>query len=223
MRRLLLHMAVVAAALMLPATAQAQRGGGHSGGHGGGGHGGAPGGSHGMVHGSSGHSHGSFDHHHNGFGFVGLGLYGLGYGWPYYGGYGGGYGGYYAPSYYVYNSTPAYYISNYYSPGGLTQPSAPALAKNQAQVAVILPDPEATVWFDGKKTSSVGRVRLFDPPELEPGYTYSYKVTASWVQDGQTVTDVRNAYVVGGQGTVVDFTRPAPAEAVEPPTKKKDQ
>ena len=82
---------------------------------------------------------------------------------------------------------------------------------------------KATVLFDGNKTSLLGRVRLFDPPELQPGVVYTYKITASWMQGGQLVTDVRSVSVMGGQVTLVDFTRPAGVEPVGPPAPAKKQ
>jgi hypothetical protein len=64
--------------------------------------------------------------------------------------------------------------------------------------------------------------RLFEPPQLEPGVYYSYKVSASWMQSGKVVSDVRTASVVGGQVTVVDFTRPS-VEALPAPLPAKDK
>jgi uncharacterized protein (TIGR03000 family) len=72
--------------------------------------------------------------------------------------------------------------------------------------------------FDGSKTSSVGRVRLFEPPQLEPGVYYTYKVSISWLQSGQVMNDVRNVSIIGGKVSVVDFTRPAGAEPLGPPS-----
>jgi uncharacterized protein (TIGR03000 family) len=221
MKRLLLTMAVIAPVLAVPAPALAQRHGG-GGGHGGG----APGGAH--VGGA-----------HMGGPQVGgahvVGGYGYHYGYPYYRHYGYyGYPGfygigayYYNPGYYAVSPTTIYY-SNYFIPTSPNGPSdygmpgqGPPLPKNQAQNQEVVPDAEATVLFDGVKTTSVGKVRLFDPPELEPGVWYSYKVTASWGQGDKAVTDARKVWVMGGQGTLVDFTRPAPPEAIPLPTPEK--
>jgi uncharacterized protein (TIGR03000 family) len=228
MRRLLLPTLMVAAVLALPGMAQAQRGGrGGGGAHVGGAH---VGGAHvGGAHVSGAHvgavNHNNFNR--NGFIFVG---------WPGYGYLGGYYGGYY-PGFYgsSYAGYSSYYSPTYYSPTYYVMPSYPAippdygmegkgptLPSNRAQIQVVLPDPEATLLFDGTKTSSVGKVRLFDPPELEPGVTYSYKVTATWVEGGKPVTDVRKVSIKGGQGTLVDFTRPAPPELVPLPKPDKE-
>lgn len=194
------------------AAAQAQHGhGGH--GHGGHGHGG---------HGFGGHYYGG---HHSLGHSIGHAIYhGLGYGhggyyYPsYY--YPGSY--YYGPSYYDYAYPPTTYVyprtTTAYPPTSL--PSAPeGLAPNQAKIQVILPDPEAQVFFDGAKTSSLGRVRLYDPPTLAPGQSFTYKISATWNQGGTPVSDVRVVNVVGGRVTVVDFTQPA-TEAVPLPSKK---
>lgn len=192
------------------ATAQAQHGhGGHGGGHGHGGH--------------------SYGGHGYGFG-PGYGGHGIGH--SIYHGHGGYYyPGYYYPSDYYY----AYYAPNYYSYPPTTyiyprptsaypptsMPSAPkALAANQAKIQVVLPDPEAQVLFDGVKTSSLGRIRFFDPPALESGYTYTYKISASWTQGGAPMSDVRVVTVATGRVTLVDFSQPV-TEAVPPPSKQK--
>jgi uncharacterized protein (TIGR03000 family) len=229
MKRLLWQMAVVTVVLGLPAIVQAWPGGGGGhggGGGGGGGRGGGMGGGRGGM--GGGFGNGGFG---RGFGYGGFGYGGFGYGGFGYGDFGGyGYpggvvGGYYeAPTY----AAPAGYYSAYNSPAAMTYPVLPAgynpeaapaalgLPSNRARVQVVLPDPEASVLFDGNKTSSLGRVRLFDPPELQPGVVYTYKITATWMQGGQPVTDVRNVSVIGGQVTLVNFTRPA-VEPVGPP------
>jgi uncharacterized protein (TIGR03000 family) len=252
MIRVFFSLAAVAALLLLPATAEAQRRGGGGGGGGrvgvGGGRVGAPGGHVGVAGGRAGFGVGR-GFGRGGFGgFGGYGLYGLGGGYPYYGlgggypyyGLGGGYpnyglgGGYYSsnPTYitqaYYPSSGPSYVAPAYIAPSapgapdsGMQQP--PALPKNMAQIQVLLPDPEATLLFDGNKTTTLGRARVFDPPELEPGVQYHYKVTASWMQGGKVITDVRNVPVMGGQVSFVDFTRPASGEKVAPPANKKDE
>lgn len=203
---------ILAAALLFSgafvATAQAQHGhGGH--GHGGHGHGG---------HSSGGHGYGGHSFGHG----IGHSIYhSLGY----------GHGGYYYPSYYY--PSDYYYAPSYYSYPPTTytyprttmaypptSPPAPeALAANQAKIQVVLPDPEAQVFFDGSKTSSLGRVRLYDPPTVSPGQTLTYKISVTWNQGGTPVSDVRVVNVVGGRVTVVDFTQPA-TETVPPPSKK---
>jgi uncharacterized protein (TIGR03000 family) len=161
------------------------------------------------------------------------------FGWWYPFGFGGAglfYGAYYdtyLPLYYPAPAMPSYSLPPDYGygalpygmqpPGGQQFPQTPQPPGNQAQVQVILPDPEASVLFDIAKTTSVGKVRLFDTPELKPDTKYMYKVTATWVEGGKAVTDVRNVPVMAGRASVADFTRPAPPEPLPPPTPAKDQ
>jgi uncharacterized protein (TIGR03000 family) len=188
--------------LMAADSAFAQRGGGHGGGgHGGGGHGG----------GWSGGGHGGGHYGGHGGGYYGGGFYG--------GGYYGGLGLYgYDPWYdsysyprYSYYSAPAvqYYDppAQYYDPP--TQYYAPPapVVNDYANVRVIVPDPQARVWFDGNGTSQGGADRLFHTPSLTMGSTYKYQIRASWMQGGREVTQERSVSVTPGQTAMVDFSR----------------
>jgi uncharacterized protein (TIGR03000 family) len=51
-----------------------------------------------------------------------------------------------------------------------------ALASESADVPLALAD----VVFNGKLTTSTGKDRVFTTPELTPGKTYTYTVTANW-------------------------------------------
>jgi uncharacterized protein (TIGR03000 family) len=81
------------------------------------------------------------------------------------------------------------------------QPGPPAPAK----VQVSVPDPSAEVLFDGQKTTLKGAVRVYETPTLTPGRTYSYRVSASWTQDGRTVQEQRTVFVTAGTTTAVHF------------------
>lgn len=249
MLRYALFTAAVLAVLAMPLPAQAQRGGGGGGGghggasgHAGGSYGGHPGGGYaGHPGGYAGHpgGYGGYGHYgygrYGGYGY-GYGGFGYGFGYPYGWGYGFGYGYgafydpwlapriLYAPDYAPGYGYPA--PDSPYAPLPPTAPYAtqqpPSLAQNRAQVQVLLPDPDALVWFDGTKTSSTGSRRLFDPPALQPGVIYTYRVAASWTQNGKVVTDIRVASVTGGRTTVIDFTRPPSPEPLGPPNAVKD-
>ena len=163
-----------------------------------------------VQHGSTIH-HGD-DHRHSYypgfFGGYGLGAYGV-----------GGYGlGAYSPWYdnysyprYSYYNVPA--VQYYTPPVDYFTPPAPyyvpprAATADSATVRVILPDPQARVWFDGTLTNQTGTERVFSTPSLTMGSTYSYEVRASWLQGGQELTQRRAISVTPGQTTVVDFTR----------------
>jgi len=202
--------------------AQAQRGGFGRGGYGG------------FSSGGMGRSYGGFglgigNYGNYGYGnYGGIGNYG-GYGLNRYGGYGlGNYGygsGYYNPGYYGGTGYYSGYGPNYYSGGTYGAPSydyaAPpvdygaaqpqpqqAVPQNRAQIHVILPDPEAQVWFDGRKTNATGPTRDFTTPDLDPGADYHYTITAALrQQDGRVVTQERQVNVRAGRDVVVDFTR----------------
>lgn len=174
--------------------AMAQRGGGHGGGHSG--------------HSSGGHSHGGSyhggGHYHGGYGYYGglrIGLY-PGYGYSSYG---------YSPYYYGSYPTYSYYPSYTYS-----APSVDYVAPvdTTARVRVILPDPQARVWFDGAPTSQTGSDRIFSTPPLT--YTASYQIRATWLRNGREMTREQTVTVSPGQASLVDFSK-ASSEAVPAP------
>jgi len=182
MHKTILLASALAAALIFvqPAAAQHRHGGHSHGGH------------------SHGHSHGHF---HGGFGH-------LGHHHHYHPSF--GYGSYYTSPYYSY-SAPTYYAypsANYqYAPSAA--PIVDPASGNQAQIQVILPNPEAEVTFDGAKTNSLGRVRSYYTPALDPSRTNSYRIGVTWMQDGRPVVDARLVTVTPGRTFVVDFTQPA--------------
>jgi uncharacterized protein (TIGR03000 family) len=151
---------------------------------------------------------------YSGFG-LGLALGSLGYGYPW--GYGSGYSYPYDFGSYTY---PYYYPdSTYYAPGYVENdvtvtpsqsyypPAEPAVATS-ATLTVQLPA-DAKLWIDGQPTTQTGPVRTFQTPtNLEPGRTYSYKLTAEWVENGQTVTREREITFQPGNQAVVNMTVP---------------
>jgi uncharacterized protein (TIGR03000 family) len=126
---------------------------------------------------------------------------------------------YYSQPYYSY-STPSYSYSTpqYYSYGGTTQPYQslypPSGSSESAQtedravhVRVRVPDPNAEVLFGGQKTQQTGTTRAFVSPQLSGDGQYTYRITARWQENGQTVERARNVNVRPGQYVDVDFTR----------------
>ncbi len=227
----------VASLLAGTATASAKGGGG---GHGGGGHGGGHAGHVGGAHYGGGHYGGAHYgghyggyHHGGGYGrgfyggllYGGLGYYGgigyggLGYGNFGYGGLGNGAGYYsnfaYTPSYN--NSYYSYYPSDAYVPPAnyYVQPAAPV--DTTATVRLILPDPQAQVWFDGTLTAQKGTERYFTTPPLSAKATYQVRVV--WMQNGQEMTREETVSVTPGQTSLVDFSRARP-EILPPPRSK---
>jgi uncharacterized protein (TIGR03000 family) len=210
--------AILASALLFTTAgqSQAQRHGGHGGGwHGGGYHGG--------YHGSY-YNHGGWGGH---YGYGGGWGIGLGY-YPYYGRYWGGYpyyggywGGYYTPyaSYYTPYYYPETWTPNYMYPVTAVTPAAyqsyypsdsvvPASnTTNTATVTLTVPSPTAEVWFGDHKTSQTGTTRQFVTPPLTPGQTFTYDIRATWMDNGQPVTQTRQVRVEAGKASMVDFTQ----------------
>jgi uncharacterized protein (TIGR03000 family) len=195
--------ALLAASLLLTANAaHAQRGGGGRGG-GGGGHAG------GVNHGGGGYYRGGY-----GYGGIGIGIggYGYGYGYPYA----------YPYDYPIVVPRVAYYpapIVGQLAPNDPqlplnTQPPAPT--SGAANVRVLVPDGQAKVWFDGSLTTQGGTDRLYHTPSLSGAGPYSYRIRATWMQNGKEVTQEIPAQVSPGQTSTVDFTR-TPSEAVPLP------
>lgn len=207
---------------MLPLRARAQHGGHGGGGHVGGGHMGG-----GHVGGYGGHvgSYGGYGGHYHSGGYGGY--RGGGYGGGYYGGgYFPGTLGYYSPFLYGYGSTnyvnPGYYETPTYSyptqtysysyptqsyvyPAETVVPAAPVA--QAAEIDVALPRPDATVWVDGNRmANSGGTLRSYLSPDLQPGYSYSYRITASWMDGGREVRAERSIPVYSGRISHVDFT-----------------
>jgi uncharacterized protein (TIGR03000 family) len=172
-----------------------------------------------MPYASGAYGGGSYGYGGYGGGSYGRGSYG---GMPYgYGGSGGGsYGG--MPSGYGGNPySPSYPIStagSAYNPNAAApaQPATPgeALAEPQkaAQVEVIVPDPKAQVWVDGRPTKSTGTRRLFYSPPLQPGTSYVYTVRAVWGQGGEDERAQVEVHLTPGATSRVDFTQGRGAE-----------
>jgi uncharacterized protein (TIGR03000 family) len=177
-------------------VAHAQRGGrGGGGGGGGGGRGGS------YYHGGGYYGGG---YYRPGIG-IGVGLYGVGYGYGYpaY-----AYDPYYVPrvSYY-----PAPTVIGQLAPSDPVAPiapTAPVAASNTANIRVMVPDPQAKVWFDGTLTNQGGTDRLYHTPTLSPGATYNYRIRASWLQNGKEMVQEQVVPVTAGQTSALDFTRP---------------
>ena len=80
---------------------------------------------------------------------------------------------------------------------------------NTANIRVILPDPNAKLLVDDGPTTSTGGVRVLGTPELTPGQTFHYTLTATWQEGARTISEKRVIDVRAGATTTADFTRPA--------------
>lgn len=112
------------------------------------------------------------------------------------------------------------YDYDFVPPGGVppvegTTAPAPSSA-SRAQVRVMLPDPDARVWFDGRATRTTGTARAFVTPALEPGYDYQFTIGATWTQNGRVVTQQRVVDLQAGQAVTVDFRQPLSAARAAP-------
>src|SRR5262249_60597035 len=86
--------------------------------------------------------------------------------------------------------------------GPLPELTAP---DNTVTIEVRVPDPEATVWIDGYKTTQRGTSRQFVSPPLTPGKTFRYEVRAEWTQNGKKVEQTQTVPVAAGHRVAVDF------------------
>jgi uncharacterized protein (TIGR03000 family) len=144
---------------------------------------------------------------------IGIGVYPYGYGYPY--AYpplvvGGAYS-YYPPPTVVVQGQPAVEAQP-------QQPSPGEAAPKNAQIKVLVSDPNAKVWFDGSPTTSTGTERIYHTPDLAAGATNTYRIRAAWLVNGKEVVQEQVVPVQAGRGSVVDFTRPA-SEGIAPPPK----
>jgi len=98
-----------------------------------------------------------------------------------------------------------------------------------ARVEFRLPDPQATIWVQGKEVNSSGTVRQFQTPQLDPTQQYTYTVRAQWHDNGKLFEEQKQVKVQPNALAVVDFTRPSeaasdngPALSDLPPPKPRD-
>ena len=103
----------------------------------------------------------------------------------------------------VYTGTPSY--EALYPPA---EPAPPVPVTNTARFTVQVPA-DAKLWIDGQLSTQTGTTRTFETPAtLEPGRTYSYKLTAEWVENGQSVVRERTVEFAAGNQLVVNLTVP---------------
>jgi uncharacterized protein (TIGR03000 family) len=105
------------------------------------------------------------------------------------------------------NPFPTGYVPGPFVPTGFqnTNASAPSA---QGTIHVFLPTKDATVFLNGQKMRGQGKDRKYTTPILPPNQEYRYWVTATFDQNGETVTQYRKVEVGAGEYTVADFTRP---------------
>jgi len=127
---------------------------------------------------------------------------------PYY--WSGGYYSYPRSSYYYDYPRSTYYdvAPDYYTPPSTQFYYEPApQTTNTAQIRVLVPDPNARVWFDGNATQQTGTERMFHTPPLQAGVANTYRIRASWMQNGREMTQERVVSVTPGRMSTVDFNQ----------------
>jgi uncharacterized protein (TIGR03000 family) len=120
--------------------------------------------------------------------------------------------GWYSPYQYDYYPRQSYYYSQpateyYYAPSTEAYSQPESFPANSAQIRVLVPDANARVWFDGNATQQTGMDRLFHTPSLNASATNSYRVRATWNQNGRETTQERVVNVQPGRTITVDFNQ----------------
>jgi uncharacterized protein (TIGR03000 family) len=100
----------------------------------------------------------------------------------------------------VVEASPTARISYYPTP--VSEGSA-----EMAQIRVLLPDPQARIWFEGQATKQVGPDRLFYTPPLLATAANNYHIKITFMQQGQEVTRERVVSIMPGRTYVVDLTQ----------------
>jgi uncharacterized protein (TIGR03000 family) len=91
--------------------------------------------------------------------------------------------------------------------GGPTVKTTPTEKGRESKIHVYCPCEDCKVYFNDTLTKATGLDRTFRSPALEDGKRYTYKVVASWVEKGQTVTHETKVVFQAGQDVAVDFRR----------------
>jgi uncharacterized protein (TIGR03000 family) len=114
------------------------------------------------------------------------------------------------------NPYPAGYIPGPFAPMGFQNlnPNAPSA---QGVIHVFLPTKNAVVYLNGQKMRGTGKDRKFTTPVLPANQEYQYWVTATFEQNGESVTQYRKVDVGAGEYNVADFTRPPEENPIKLP------
>jgi uncharacterized protein (TIGR03000 family) len=90
---------------------------------------------------------------------------------------------------------------------GPTVKTTPTEKGRESKIHVYLPAAEAKLYFDDTLTKATGKDRSFRSPALTGGQRYTYKVMATWVENGHEVTHETKIVFEAGQDVAVDFRR----------------
>jgi uncharacterized protein (TIGR03000 family) len=77
-----------------------------------------------------------------------------------------------------------------------------------SKLTVLVPEDDAELTIEGKKTTSTGTSRAFDTPPLEAGKKYVYQFEVKWRPNNYTVlTRPRKVEFAAGEPVTVDLTK----------------
>ncbi len=135
-------------------------------------------------------------------------------------GYGYGYGGGYDP---IVASVPSKAYFTYGNTSYTTESPSPIPAYVPGMPFAPLPPPmqmtallkvqvplDAEIWLDGRKMRSLGPIRHYRTPPLDPTREYAYEVRAHWLLDNKPIEDIRHIAIRAGATVLIDFTHADP-------------
>jgi uncharacterized protein (TIGR03000 family) len=84
-------------------------------------------------------------------------------------------------------------------------------AARPVTLRVLVPAKDAKLTIEGKLTKQTGASRVFTSPPLEPGWDYSYTLSATWEPNNYTkITRTKVVKLRGGGEILVDLSKPDP-------------
>ena len=72
-----------------------------------------------------------------------------------------------------------------------------------------MPTPDARVWINNQPSTQPGRTRWFEVNGIYPDQPYRYEVRATWMVDGQPMTQTRLVTARSGETAQVVFGKDA--------------
>jgi uncharacterized protein (TIGR03000 family) len=91
--------------------------------------------------------------------------------------------------------------------GAPTVKTTPTEKGRESKIHVYLPTTEAKLYFDDNATKLTGKDREFRSPALEEGKRYTYKVVATWIENGREVTHETKVVFHAGEDVSINFRR----------------
>ena len=76
---------------------------------------------------------------------------------------------------------------------------------NESKIHVLLPTEDTKFYCDGKLCKATGKERTFKSPALETGKRYTYRLVATWIENGKEVSHDANIEFRAGEDIRIDF------------------